>query len=444
MSDFDGLGDSQRIPSRFDAFSRRGFLRAGVLGMGGLTLPEVLRARAAGNVADRNPPTSVIFVELAGGPTQFETYDPKPNAPVDYRGPMSAIATKLPGFHFGEAMAEQAKIADRLTIIRSIQHKSSNHDPSSHLAQTGYYKTGAKGGANEMPCIGAVAARFRGPNHPAMPAYAAIPHVMRNGGAAQLGRACAPFETAADPNGAKFEVRNLSLLKSLTVDRLTSRRTLLAKFDTRRQLVDLQGSAPAIDQFSQQAFDMLTASQAQKAFDIAREKPKLRDRYGRTTVGQSLLLARRLVEAGVTCVTVSAPGWDNHANLPQAMDGIGAEYDRGIAALVSDLYDRGLQKHVLVVAMGEFGRTPRFNKTAGRDHWGSVMSVLLAGGGLKPGVFGESNGKGEVPVSLPYRPENVLAMAYRHLGIDPAQTFADLSGRPRFILEERAIIDQIV
>lgn len=442
MSDFHGLGDTQ--PTFLEAVSRRGFLRAGVLGIGGLTLPEVLRARAAGNIGDRNPPTSVIFIELAGGPTQFETYDPKPNAPVDYRGPMATIATKLPGFHFGEVMAEQAKIADRLTIIRSIQHTSSNHDPSSHLTQTGYYKTGAKGGANEMPCIGAVAARFRGPNHPAMPAYAAIPQIMRNGGAAQLGRACAPFETIADPNSPKFEVRNLSLLKSLTVDRLTSRRALLAKVDTQRQLIDLQGSAPAIDQFSQQAFDMLTASQAQKAFDIAREKPKLRDRYGRTTAGQSMLLARRLVEAGVTCVTVRVPGWDNHADLAKAMREVGAAYDRGIAALVSDLYDRGLQKNVLVVAMGEFGRTPRFNKNAGRDHWGSVMSVLLAGGGLKPGVFGESNSKGEVPVSLPYRPENVLAMAYRHLGIDPAQTFADLSGRPRFILEERAIIDQIV
>ena len=242
---------------------------------------------------------------------------------------------------------------------------------------------------------------------------------MRNGGAAQLGGLCAPFETVADPNSPKFEVRNLSLLNALTVDRLGSRRDLLAKFDTQRQLLDLQGSAPAIDQFSQQAFDMLTASRAQEAFDIGREKSKLRDRYGRTTSGQSLLLARRLVEAGVTCVTVRVPGWDNHSNLPQAMNGIGAAYDRGIAALVRDLYDRGLQKHVLVVAMGEFGRTPRFNKTAGRDHWGSVMSVLLAGGGLKTGVFGESNTKGEVPVSLPYRPENVLATVYRHLGIDP-------------------------
>jgi Protein of unknown function (DUF1501) len=429
-----------------DGVTRRSFLRAGVLGLGGLTLADLLRARAsaARNGHDRSTATSVIFVELAGGPSQFETYDPKPQAPSEYRGPLASISTNLPGVRFGQTMAEQAKIADRLTVLRSIHHNNSSHDPSSHLTQTGYYKTGAKGGANQMPCIGAVAARFRGPNHPAMPAYVAVPQVMRNGGPAQLGRACAPFETIADPNSPNFEVRNLSLLKALTINRLTSRRELLAKVDSQRRLLDLEGSSPAMDQFSRQAFNMLTASQAQEAFDIGREKPPLRDQYGRTTVGQSLLLARRLVEAGVTCVTVRAPGWDNHTNIAQAMRGMGAAYDRGIAALVRDIYDRGLQKTVLVVAMGEFGRTPRFNKNAGRDHWGSVMSVVLAGGGLKTGVFGESNRKGEVPVSLPYRPENVLATVYRHLGIDPAQTFADLSGRPRYILEERAIIREIV
>ncbi|MEZ6110396.1 MAG: DUF1501 domain-containing protein [Pirellulaceae bacterium] len=426
-----------------DGVSRRNFLGAGVLGLSGLTLAEVLRGRALAG-ENRQANTSVIFVELAGGPTQFETYDPKPTAPAEYRGPLSAIATNLPGVMFSQYMAEQAKIADRLTVVRSIRHNSSSHDPSSHLTQTGYYKTGQKGGENQMPSIGAVAAKFRGPNHVAMPAYVAVPQVMRNGGAAQLGLACAPFQTGGDPNSNKFQVMNLGTLESLTADRLGNRSQLLAQLDARRELNDLNGSATAVDQFTQKAFDLVTGSQARLAFDIAEESDSIRDAYGRTTVGQSMLLARRLVEAGVTCVTVRVTGWDDHSNIAKAMATKGPAYDQGLAALVRDLGDRGLEQDVLVVAMGEFGRTPKINKNAGRDHWGSLMSVLLAGGRLQRGVFGESNSKGEVPANMPYRPENVLATIYHHLGIDPSQTFTDLSGRPRYVLEEREVIREIM
>ncbi|MCA9202973.1 MAG: DUF1501 domain-containing protein, partial [Planctomycetales bacterium] len=334
-----------------DGVSRRNFLGAGVLGLSGLTLAEVLRGRALAG-ENRQANTSVIFVELAGGPTQFETYDPKPTAPAEYRGPLSAIATNLPGVMFSQYMAEQAKIADRLTVVRSIRHNSSSHDPSSHLTQTGYYKTGQKGGENQMPSIGAVAAKFRGPNHVAMPAYVAVPQVMRNGGAAQLGLACAPFQTGGDPNSNKFQVMNLGTLESLTADRLGNRSQLLAQLDARRELNDLNGSATAVDQFTQKAFDLVTGSQARLAFDIAEESDSIRDAYGRTTVGQSMLLARRLVEAGVTCVTVRVTGWDDHGNIAKAMATKGPAYDQGLAALVRDLGDRGLEQDVLVVAMG--------------------------------------------------------------------------------------------
>ena len=219
------------------------------LGWGGLTLADVLRSRAS--AAAPRPATSVIFIEMAGGPSHFETYDPKPTAPAEYRGPLQAIATNLPGVQFSEYMVEQAKIADRLTVLRSIHHRNNSHDTSSHLTQTGYYKTGEKNNGNQMPSFGSIAARFRGPNHPAMPAYVAAPQVMRNGGSAQLGRGYSPFETGSDPNSPGFEVKNLGLLQNLSADRLNDRKTLLSDLEGQRRMLDLSGSSDALDQFTQ-------------------------------------------------------------------------------------------------------------------------------------------------------------------------------------------------
>ncbi|MEO1974269.1 MAG: DUF1501 domain-containing protein [Pirellulaceae bacterium] len=428
-----------------DGVSRRGFLKAGLLSAGGLTLAEVLRHRAAaveaGTVVNNH---SVIFLEMAGGPTQFETYDPKPDAPIECRGPLQPIQTNTPGVILSEYMAEQSKIVDKLAIVRSIHHNSNSHDPSSHLSQTGYYKSGPKGGPNQMPCFGSIAAKFRGSNDPSLPPYVAVPQIMRNGQSAQLGKSFNPFETIADPNDPKHDVRNLSLTGGLTVSRLADRRGLLSTLDRKRRMLDLSGSADSLDQFTQRAFDLVSGAKARAAFDINSEDTKLRDAYGRNTVGQSMLLARRLVGAGVTCVTVRVTGWDDHNKIAAGILAKGPNYDRGVAALITDLYDRGMEKDVLVVSMGEFGRTPRINKNAGRDHWGAVMSVMLAGGGLQTGVVGASNSKGEVPVNNAYRPENVLATMYRHLGIDPAWTFDDLSGRPRYILERSEVIRELV
>ena len=428
-----------------DGVRRRSFLKAGFLGAAGLSLAEVLRLQAnaaeAGELAGK---TSVIFVELAGGPTQFETYDPKPTAPIEYCGPFGVVQTNVPGVLFSEMMVMQAKIADKLSIVRSVHHRHNSHDPSSHLSQTGYYKTGPKGGPNQSPCFGSIVAKLRGPNAPSLPAYVAVPSIMRNGQSAYLGQAFNPFETISDPNDSKFHVRNLQLASSISLARLDDRRELLATLDARQRLQDLEGASRAVDDFSQRAFDLVHGSRARDAFDIAKEPESVRDRYGRNTVGQSMLLARRLIEAGVTCVTVRCTGWDDHSNIAKGLKQRAPIYDRGIATLVQDLYDRGLEKDVLVVAMGEFGRTPRINKNAGRDHWGALMSVLLAGGGLRPGIVGASNSKGEVPADAPYRPENILAMIYRHLGIAPAHTLNDLSGRPRYLLEEREFVRELV
>jgi hypothetical protein len=433
-------------PANFcDGVPRRSFIKAGFLGAAGLSLADVLRLQAdADDAGGGVSKTSVIFVELAGGPTQFETYDPKPAAPREVCGPLGVVQTSVSGVIFSEMMVEQAKIADKLAIVRSVHHRHNSHDPSSHLSQTGYYKTGPKGGPNQFPCFGSIVAKLRGPNAPSLPAYVAVPSIMRNGQSAYLGQAFNPFETISDPNDPKFHVRNLQLASSVSLARLGDRRALLATLDARQRLQDLQGASKAVDDFSQRAFDLVHGSRARDAFDIAKEPDSVRDKYGRNTVGQRMLLARRLVEAGVTCVTVRCTGWDDHSNIAKGIAQRAPDYDRGIATLVEDLYERGMEREVLVVAMGEFGRTPRINKNAGRDHWGSLMSVLLAGGGLKPGIVGSSNANGEVPADAPYRPENILAMIYRHLGIAPTHTLNDLSGRPRYLLEEHELVRELI
>ncbi|HVU89926.1 MAG TPA: DUF1501 domain-containing protein [Pirellulales bacterium] len=438
-----------------DGVDRRSFLRAGALAIGGLSLADLLRLQATAETnrslatdphekSQARSGKAVIFVELGGGPSHFETYDPKPNAPVEFRGPLDAVGTNVPGVFLSQYMSEQAKLLDKLAIVRSVRHTSNAHDPSSHLTQTGYLKRGQKAGLNEMPCFGSVAARVVGANAPGLPAYVALPRLMRNGGAAYLGTAYNPFETITDPGKKNFSVRNLALSTGLSVDRLEDRRTLLTALDSQRQLMDLERSSEAIDDFTRQALEMVTGPRAQAAFDIKREKDSVREKYGLTEIGQSLLLARRLVEAGVTCVTVRFPGWDNHQRIAKAISDRGPMYDAAMAALIRDLFKRGLDRDVLLVAMGEFGRTPRVNRNAGRDHWGSAMSVLLAGGGLKTGIVGATNSKGELPVEAPYGPENILATIYRHLGIDASQTFVDLSGRPRYVLEERRPIEELI
>ena len=432
-----------------DGISRRGLIQAGLGGVIGLSMPELLRLRAS--AAEENGTkldTAVIYLELAGGPTQHETYDPKPNAPAEYRGPLDSIETALPGVRFSQYMEKQAAIADKLAVIRSIHHDSGSHGTSSHMTQSGYYLSDRQVRDNEMPCIGSVTARLRGANAEGVPPFVSIPRLMRFGGAAWLGKGFNPFETGKSADAKDFHVPNLTLLNGLTSDRLADRRGLLSGFDSAKRIIDNRGAAEATDDFTRQAFDMVTGDAARAAFDIEAETVETRDRYGRNPLGQDILLARRLVERGVTFVTVRANtkgSWDDHTGIADRMKAKGPFIDQGIAALVSDLYETGLAEKVMVVAMGEFGRTPRINKNAGRDHWGQVMSVMMSGGNLKVGqIVGASDSNGAVPAERPYRPENVLATLYHHLGIDPQLTFNDRSGRPRYILERRNVVHELV
>ncbi len=439
---------SRQIAKFCDGISRRSFVKAGLTGFIGLSLPEILRLKAhAAERGSSKQDTAIIFLELAGGPAQHETYDPKPNAPSDYRGPLNPVSTAVPGVQFSEFMKEQARVLDKMAIIRSIHHDSGSHGTSSHLTQTGYYLRDRQNRENEMPSIGCITSRVRGSNTDGIPAYVSLPRDMRFGRAAWLGKGYNPFITARDADAKNFEVPNLTLLGGLTAARMRDRKALLANFDATRKIIDNNGVGDALDQYTQEAFEMVAGDTARNAFDLSQEDQKTRDRYGRTAFGQNILLARRLVEHGVTVasVRVTGPSWDDHRDLVKRMREKGVPYDRAFAALVEDLHERGLDKKVMVVAMGEFGRTPKFNRNAGRDHWGRVMSVALAGGGIKTGqVIGASDDQGGAPVDAPYRPENVLAMLYRHLGIDPAATFLDHSGRPRYILERRELISELI
>ena len=431
-----------------DRVSRRTVLQAGLAGSIGLGLPELLRLR--GLAAEQGSPvkdTAIIFLELAGGPTQHETYDPKPTAPAEYRGPLQAIDTTVPGIQFSEFMAQQARILDKLAVIRSIHHDSGSHGTSAHLTQTGYYLRDRQNRENDMPCIGSYTAKIRGPNSEGIPAFVSLPRSMRFGRAGWLGKGFNPFETIRNADRKGFQVANLTPLKGLDNQRLQNRQQLLQDFDTSRRILDTRGVAAATDRFTRAAFDMVTGDLARRAFDISQEDEATRDRYGRNSIGQNAVLARRLVEHGVTLVSVrvnSLGSWDDHVGIAKRMKAKGPGYDQAVAALIEDLHQRGLDRRVMVVCMGEFGRTPKINRNAGRDHWGRVMSVVLAGGDIRTGqVIGSSDEQGAVPASLPYRPENVLAVLYRHLGIDTGATFLDNSGRPRYVLERRELIKEL-
>jgi hypothetical protein len=437
-----------------DGVTRRSFLQAGVLGLGGLTLPGLQRLRAEG-VADRG--RSVILFWLSGGPGHMETWDPKPDAPGGFRGPFGAISTSVPGVHFGELLPEQARRMDKLAILRSVNHGTGDHTKGNHWMLTGYEGPAFNAPDNTVqrrPSIGSAVARLGGARRPGLPAYVAVPN-LRGGTdnlfhyAAYLGGSANPFVVESDPNDPKFRVRNLSLPGGVTLDRLDDRRRMREAMEGLRR--DLDPKLNDLDAYYGRAFDMLTGKAATAAFDIAAEPPALRDRYGRHTFGQSALLARRLVEAGVPFVTVNCVPWDHHGTRPQLKTEEGAKklippLDRAIGALIDDLIERGLYDSTLVVAMGEFGRTPRMNKDAGRDHWGKTFSVLMGCGSMRMGqVIGRSNERGEHVVERPINPQDVAATVYHHLGIDARRViFDDRAGRPTYLIDGGDPIRELV
>lgn len=434
--------------------SRRGFLQAGFLALGSLGLGDLLRLRAAAR-DESNSDTSIILIWLQGGPSHMETYDLKPQAPVDYRGEMRPIRTNVPGMEICELLPLHARVADKFTIIRSISHGFANHAGGAGRFLSGRDPLRPLDPISQFPTIGTVVNRVQESRDVGVPNYVANANRVYGGGSSYLGESTLPFVVGSDPNAENFSVPNLGVSGTLK-NRLDDRVQLLKSFDDMQRDLDRSGSLAAMDKFNDRALSLLTSDRAKQAFDISQEDPQTRDKYGRHKWGQRALLARRLVEAGVSFVTMQMQNpqvpngignWDIHAVNGHLFDDARARlpiFDRAISALVEDIYQRGLDRKVMLVVTGEFGRTPRINPQKGtrsgviqpgRDHWPGAMSVLVSGGGMPMGqVIGSTTSKGAYAKDNKLDPNDLLATMYRFLGIDYHASFPDHAGRPMPIL----------
>lgn len=418
---------------------RREFLKVGALGATGMSLPNLLRGRAAAAAAGRSvKDTSVVWIWLGGGATQIETFDPKMEAPVEFRSTVGGVDTCLPGVQFGGLLPKLAKNAHRMAVVRSFAHGNSGHAGGSHYVMTGVDHPPADAGVPPIkPSYGAIASRVRGTSHPAtgIPTYVRLAGLFADG-PNWLGPAYSPFDTGGEARN------NMNL--SVAVDRLGDRRDLLNNLDRLNRQVDRSGLIDGLDDFESQAFD-LVLGKSKDAFDLQGEDPRLRELYNAagTNLGDNLLMARRLCEAGAGFVTLhysnSYQGWDMHEKIEPQLRQACPPLDHAVSVFLEDLAQRGLSEKILLVITGEFGRTPRINSVAGRDHWGPLCTLALAGGGLKMGqVVGESSARAEVPKSTPIQPRNLMATIFHVLGIDANIQFPDPSGRPQFLLPDGA------
>jgi uncharacterized protein (DUF1501 family) len=444
-----------RHPSTFcDGLARRDFLRlgaAGVFGLG-LTLPDLLRRQArAVTEGQATRDVSLIYLFLHGGLSTIDTWDLKPDAPQEFRGEFRPIATNVPGTRVGEHLPQMARQMDKLSLVRSFRHHNSDHGPADHYMLTGYFPQAGFNPTlnpnNQRPAVGSVVARRLGPRG-SVPPYVVLPKQHPSTGAAYLGPGAAPFVIDADPNAPDFAVPDIVPPPSLEAGRLDDRKRLLAQVDRFHRAAEARanGAARTVSVFRDRAFDLMTSPRAKRAFDIHAEPDGLRDRYGRNTLGQSCLMARRLVEAGVRCVTVDHSNWDTHdANFATLKRQLLPWLDAALSTLLCDLRERGLLETTLVVVTGEFGRTPRINKNAGRDHWGPAFTVALAGGGVQGGrVVGKTDARGERPASDPYGPEDLMATICHLLGIDPREEFLTPEGRPVAVVNNGRVIQDLL
>ncbi|MBW3540616.1 MAG: DUF1501 domain-containing protein [Planctomycetes bacterium] len=430
-------GVAPHMTSVLRAGSRRWFLQAGLAGAGGLALPGLLEARSpgAGAAAPANDGKAVILFWLSGGPSHIDMWDPKPHAPQEIRSPFATISTAVPGLQFTEHLPLQASIADKLSVIRSVDCKASNHTPITMQAGNPLARRtndGQDGGG--YPSMGSVAAHFRGANDPDLPAFVGLADSWTSDvwGAGHMGADYEPVKGLE--LAGKF-----NLPPGIAVPRLQDRQTLREQFDRFRRGLDQQQTLDRMDRFSRQAYEMVVSGKVQQAFDLSAEAEATRDLYGRVSVGEKALLARRLVEAGVTFVLVSG-AWgyfDHHGDnvrwggIEKGLKPLLPRVDRALYALVSDLADRGLLDKTLVLMLGEFGRSPVINKEAGRDHWTNVMSMVAAGGGLKHGqAIGSTDRRGGDVLTGLVRPQDLAATVFQHLGIDLSAHWENHRGRP--------------
>lgn len=430
---FQVLGSTQRF---CDGLSRRNFLQVGAFGAG-LTLADSLRIQAANKVNTKSEikrsksQKSAIFIYLPGGPSHMDMYDVKPEAPVEFRGDFKAIDTNVSGIQICEHFPMQAKIFDKLSVIRSV---TSLDEHSDSLVMTGYPDRVNK--TADHPSFGSVISKLRGAEAGAIPPFVSLRGMSRGTEPGFLGVSHRPF-TPGGPGNA-----NLKLAQGVSSHRLDDRKQLLGSFDDIRRDLDTTGTMVAMDSYTERAIEMVTAGVVRNALDLKKEDPKTLERYKGV---EQFLTARRLIEAGVGFVTLSYGGWDTHGQNFASLKKQLPPLDRAIANLIQDLHDRGLQDDVVTVMWGEFGRTPKVNMNAGRDHWSPVMSAMVAGGGLKMGqAVGASTAKGERPKDRAYSVPQVLSTLYTAIGVDPSQTFPSGSGRPMYVLDDREVVKELI
>jgi hypothetical protein len=435
--------------------TRRDCLHLGLTAVVGAGLTSMLRmqAQAASPSPRQAKAKSCILIWMDGGPTHFETFDPKPDAPAEIRGEFEPISTKVPGVQFSQHMTKLAGMMDQISVIRSIRHDQGNHGAGNHYMMTGSpprIPVGCGAFVSFHPSMGSVAAYELGKDN-GLPNYFSIPSMSRSGGPNFLGAKYAPFVVGGDPNSADFRVRDVALPKGLTEDHFNRRTDLRKLVDRIERINDPAAGDPVggLDEYYRQGYDLITSEQAQAAFDIHREKDAIRDRYGRNGFGQRALLARRLVEAGVPFITLYDGGWDHHSEIFPALRKRLPDWDNTVATLISDLNERGLLDSTLVVALGEFGRTPAIStlsgqKGAGRDHWANAMSVLIAGGGTPGGVIvGSTDRKGYTASDRVHSPENFVSTIYTKLGIDPNKIVYTPQGRPTHLVSDPTVIREL-
>jgi hypothetical protein len=434
---------------------RRNWLQLGIAGLAGGSLSQLLHLQRA-CALDRpgKKPASCILIWMDGGPTHFETFDPKPEAPVEIRGEFQAINTNVPGIQICEHLPQLASIANKYAIIRSVCHNQGNHGAGNHYLMTGApprIPVGCGAFVSFHPSMGSVAAKERPAPH-GLPPYFSIPSMSRSGGPNFLGAKYAPFVVGGDPNNKHFRVRDVELPNGINEERFQSRRDLRHIIDRLPRYSDPATADPvvAVDEFFHQGLELITTPDAQKAFDIDSESDATRDMYGRNSFGQRALLARRLVEAGVPFVTIYDGGWDHHSDLFGALKTRLPSWDQTVAALINDLDSRGLLENTMVIALGEFGRTPTIStlpgqSKPGRDHWANAMSILFAGGGTPGGqVIGATDRQGHSAMERILAPENFVSSVYLKMGIDPDKVYYTPAGRPTHLVSDPTPIRELM